>query len=50
MINEKIQEWESKGFKVTGSVCDLSFGDQREKLFEIVSSIFYGKLKILVSV
>lgn len=50
MINERIQEWESKGFKVTGSVCDLSFGDQREKLIETVSSVFDGKLNILVSV
>lgn len=49
MINKRIQEWESKGFKVTGSVCDLSFGDQREKLIETVSSVFDGKLNILVN-
>lgn len=50
MINKRIQEWESKGLKVTGSVCDLSFGDQREKLIKTVSSVFDGKLNILVSV
>lgn len=48
-INERLQEWQSKGFKVSGSVCDLSSREQREKLMETVSSVFYGKLNILVS-
>lgn len=48
-INERILEWESKGFKVTGSVCDLFSRPQREKLIETVSSVFDGKLNILVN-
>ncbi|KAK6244926.1 hypothetical protein QUC31_011335 [Theobroma cacao] len=48
-INERLQEWQSKGFKVSGSVCDLSSREQREKLMETVSSVFYGKLNILVN-
>lgn len=37
------------GFKVTGSVCDLLHREQRENLIETVSSVFHGKLNILVS-
>ncbi|KAM2179497.1 hypothetical protein ACFX1R_034464 [Malus domestica] len=29
-IVERLQEWEDKRFKVTGSVCDLTFKAQRE--------------------
>jgi Tropinone reductase 1 len=47
-INKCLEEWKIKGFNVTGSVCDLLFRDQREKLMETVSSIFHGKLNILV--
>ncbi|XP_024038333.1 tropinone reductase homolog At2g29330 [Citrus clementina] len=46
-LNECLQEWQLKGFKVTGSVCDLSSREQREKLMETVSSIFQGKLNLL---
>ncbi|CAL5388371.1 unnamed protein product [Camellia sinensis] len=42
-------EWGRKGFKVTGSVCDVLLRAQREKLMENVSSIFAGKLNILVN-
>lgn len=49
MIDVRIQEWEGKGFKVTGSVCDLTSRYQREELIETVSSVFDGKLNILVS-
>lgn len=49
-INERIQEWESKGFKVSGSVCDLTSKAEREKLIATVSSAFDGKLNILVSI
>ena len=49
-IDERIQEWENKGFKVTGSVCDLTSRADREKLIETVSSVFDGNLNILVSV
>ncbi|KAK8532012.1 hypothetical protein V6N13_131361 [Hibiscus sabdariffa] len=48
-LNERLQEWQSKGFKVSGSVCDLSSRDLREKLMETVSSVFDGKLNILVN-
>ncbi|KAJ0027439.1 hypothetical protein Pint_35365 [Pistacia integerrima] len=48
-IDERIQEWESKGFKVSGSVCDLTSKAEREKLIETVSSAFDGKLNILVN-
>ncbi|XVE96923.1 hypothetical protein REPUB_Repub02eG0265800 [Reevesia pubescens] len=48
-LNERLQEWQSKGFKVSGSVCDLSSREQREKLMESVSSAFNGKLNIIVN-
>ncbi|XVE76418.1 hypothetical protein DITRI_Ditri12bG0171100 [Diplodiscus trichospermus] len=48
-LDERLKEWQSKGFKVSGSVCDLSSREQREKLMETVSSVFDGKLNILVN-
>jgi NAD(P)-dependent dehydrogenase (short-subunit alcohol dehydrogenase family) len=48
-LNENLREWKAKGFKVSGSVCDLSSDAEREKLMEEVSSLFDGKLDILVS-
>ncbi|KAJ4704616.1 tropinone reductase [Melia azedarach] len=48
-LNERLREWENKGFKVTGSVCDVSSRQQREKLMETVSSNFRGRLNILVN-
>ncbi|CAN6723958.1 unnamed protein product [Malus baccata var. baccata] len=48
-IVERLQEWEDKRFKVTGSVCDLTFKAQRENFIKTVSSIFNGKLNILVN-
>ncbi|CAI9113391.1 OLC1v1013984C1 [Oldenlandia corymbosa var. corymbosa] len=48
-INEALEEWKSKGFKVTGSVCDAASKDQRTQLMEKVSSIFDGKLDILIN-
>lgn len=48
-LDQCLQEWKNKGLKVTGSMCDLSQRDQRDKLMETVSSIFHGKLNILVS-
>ncbi|KAG6771588.1 hypothetical protein POTOM_022960 [Populus tomentosa] len=48
-LDECIREWESKGFRVTGSVCDVSSRTQRDKLMEKVSSTFQGKLNILVN-
>ncbi|EPS58365.1 hypothetical protein M569_16448 [Genlisea aurea] len=48
-LNSRLKEWNSKGFKVTGSVCDASVREQRAKLIDDVSSIFDGKLNILVN-
>ncbi|KAL6534310.1 hypothetical protein OROHE_013235 [Orobanche hederae] len=47
-LSERLQEWEVKGFKVKGSVCDLSIRTQREELIKKVSAAFDGKLNILV--
>ncbi|KAM2994334.1 hypothetical protein FF2_046318 [Malus domestica] len=49
LLHERIQEWKSKGFEVSGSVCDLTSKDQREELIRTVSSVFDGKLNILVN-
>ncbi|CAA7017542.1 unnamed protein product [Microthlaspi erraticum] len=48
-LQERLLEWQAKGFQVTTSVCDVSSREQREKLMETVSSIFQGKLNILVN-
>ena len=48
-LGERIKEWEARGFRVTGSVCDLSARDQRERLLRVVADRFGGKLDILVS-
>jgi len=37
------------GFRIAGSVCDVSSRAEREKLMERVSATFHGKLDILVS-
>ncbi|GAY38013.1 Tropinone reductase [Citrus sinensis] len=46
-LNECLREWKTKGFKVTGSVCDASSRAEREKLIKQVSSLFNGKRNIL---
>ncbi|CAA3006812.1 tropinone reductase homolog At5g06060-like [Olea europaea subsp. europaea] len=48
-LNQRLKEWNSKGFKVTGSVCDASSRVQRIELMDKVSSIFNGKLDILIN-
>ncbi|KAL9289835.1 hypothetical protein ACSQ67_024399 [Phaseolus vulgaris] len=48
-INRCLEEWKKKGFNVTGSVCDVLHRHQRQTLMETVSSIFQGKLNILVN-
>lgn len=48
-LQESLLEWQAKGFQVTTSVCDVSSRVQREKLMETVSTLFQGKLNILVS-
>jgi tropinone reductase I len=44
------KEWETKGFRVTGSVCDVSVRDQRESLVRDVANRFGSSLNILVSI
>lgn len=48
-LNQRLQEWNAKGFQVTGSVCDASSREQRVQLVEKVSSLFSGKLNILIN-
>ncbi|XP_038706373.1 tropinone reductase homolog At2g29170-like [Tripterygium wilfordii] len=48
-LKECLRVWESKGFQVTGSVCDLTSRAQRENLMTEVSTLFNGKLNILVN-
>lgn len=48
-LDECLKEWKGKGLMITGSVCDVSSRIQRERLIETVTSIFDGKLNILVS-
>ncbi|RVW87365.1 hypothetical protein VitviT2T_012313 [Vitis vinifera] len=48
-LDEMLQVWKSKGFKVSGSVCDVSSRPQRTQLMDTVSSLFDGKLNILVN-
>ncbi|KAI3525557.1 hypothetical protein L1887_04421 [Cichorium endivia] len=48
-LNQRLHEWSSKGFSVSGCVCDLSSRPQREQLVENVSSLFSGKLNILIN-
>ncbi|KOM39170.1 hypothetical protein LR48_Vigan03g255200 [Vigna angularis] len=45
-LNKCLEEWQSEGFQVTGSVCDVSSPHDREKLLQKVASIFNGKLNI----
>ncbi|KAK1323740.1 hypothetical protein QJS10_CPA02g00242 [Acorus calamus] len=48
-LNQCLQRWKDLGSQVTGSVCDVSSRADREKLMEMTSSIFHGKLNILVN-
>jgi len=48
-LDKCLEEWQSEGFKVTGSVCDVSSPPQRENLIQEVASTFNGKLNIYVS-
>ncbi|KAK1377530.1 Tropinone reductase [Heracleum sosnowskyi] len=48
-IDKCLEEWKIKGFKVTGSVCDLKSRSEREELMNSVASAFNGKLNILVN-
>ncbi|XP_038713807.1 tropinone reductase homolog At2g29330-like isoform X2 [Tripterygium wilfordii] len=46
-LNECLRHWESKGFQVTGSFCDLTSRTQREELMATVSSLFHGNVETL---
>ncbi|KAF9623795.1 hypothetical protein IFM89_005380 [Coptis chinensis] len=46
-LNQLLHEWSQVGYKVTGSVFNVSVRAQREKLMEETSSVFNGKLNIL---
>ncbi|KAK9940607.1 hypothetical protein M0R45_017259 [Rubus argutus] len=49
-LNECLSQWKMKGFhQVSGSVCDLVSKPQREELINKVSSLFNGKLNILIN-
>ncbi|KAL5580930.1 hypothetical protein UlMin_013372 [Ulmus minor] len=44
-----LKNWTSLGFEVSGSVCDVSKRGRREELMGIASSVFDGKLNILIN-
>ncbi|KAF9588037.1 hypothetical protein IFM89_007212 [Coptis chinensis] len=46
-LNQLLHEWSQLGYKVIGSVCNVSVRAQRDKLMEETSSVFNGKLNIL---
>lgn len=46
-LDDCLKGWENQGFNVTGSVCDVSSREHRERLLDTVSSVFNGKLNIL---
>ncbi|KAK7285172.1 hypothetical protein RJT34_19933 [Clitoria ternatea] len=48
-LDKCLNEWRSKGFLVSGSVCDVSSPLHREKLIQEVTSIFNGNLNIYVN-
>lgn len=48
-LEKCLKDWDDSGFAVTGSVCDVSLGVQREELMETVASVLDGKLNILVN-
>ncbi|CAH2038665.1 unnamed protein product [Thlaspi arvense] len=48
-LDECLSEWQTKGFQVSGSVCDVSSRPQREQLMQTVSSLFDSKLNILIN-
>lgn len=48
-LSECLKQWKMKGFQVAGSVCDAASTAERQRLMNKVSSVFNGKLNILVS-
>ncbi|KAG9448744.1 hypothetical protein H6P81_008709 [Aristolochia fimbriata] len=48
-LNRRLSAWKEMGLTVSGSVCDVSSSSSREKLVEDASSLFQGKLHILIN-
>ena len=48
-LNQCLKEWKMKGFQVSGSICDAASPAERQRLMNKVSSLYSGKLNILVS-
>lgn len=48
-LDRSLSQWKELGFNVSGSICDLEFRSDRERLMEEVSSLFGGKLHILIN-
>jgi Tropinone reductase 1 len=48
-LEKSLATWRAAGWKVEGSVCDVSDRQAREELFSKVAAHFGGKLDILVS-
>ncbi|XP_014498115.1 tropinone reductase homolog [Vigna radiata var. radiata] len=48
-VDKCLEEWNRKGFRITGSTCDVLSPDQRQNLIKNVASIFDGKLNILIN-
>ncbi|XP_022730944.1 tropinone reductase homolog At5g06060-like [Durio zibethinus] len=48
-LNECLKEWKMKGLQVLGSVCDVTSPAERQRLMNKVSSLFSGKLNILIN-
>lgn len=47
-LQECLEIWRNKGFKVEGSVCDLLLRTERENFMHAIGDVFNGKLNILV--
>lgn len=47
-LRKCLKDWGDSGFRVTGSICDVSVREQRDVMMEDVFSVFDGKLNILV--
>ncbi|RDX58619.1 Tropinone reductase-like [Mucuna pruriens] len=48
-LNQSLRQWITKGYIVTGSLCDVASRADRQDLITRVSSQFNGKLNILVN-
>nr|GMC81743.1 tropinone reductase homolog [Ipomoea batatas] len=48
-LDQSLQEWNDKGYKVSGMACNLMVREEREKLMKAVGDHFNGKLDILVN-